>query len=250
MRTARIVTERESMRQGFPVLSFVIAAMSALALAGCAHTSREREFNPALCEADLAYQAGFNDGRDGNNMNAGFTYGCRDDLRAPAIGKYRDGFEKGHAEYQKEQADQRKLMARMERDRLKAEATARAQAAPAAPPFAGGWGGTRWFCSLQPFTDRFEGAGNSQVEARGQARDACEAKLGRNSIHCGEPACQSETSTGDPYAWTCKLDVFTDHFESSGPSRLDAAGAALAQCRAKRGDFTCRDETPDCARQR
>src|SRR5947209_3343981 len=109
--------------------------LSTLFLVACAST-RERDFNPALCEGNLAYQAGFNDGREGYNMNSGFIYGCRDDLREKALAGYKDGFDKGHADHEQEVAENRKMM--MERERMEAEARARAEAQAQPPPVIGG----------------------------------------------------------------------------------------------------------------
>lgn len=225
----------------------------ALILSSCAHPMKEREFNPALCEEGLAYQAGFNDGRDGMNMNAGFTYGCREDLRTSAMKGYKEGYEKGHEIYQKQVAEQRKAMAEMEKNRLQADANARAQANPPPPiVYSGGgfYGGsatyTRWFCKMSPFMDVFEGSGASELEARQNTQRLCENKLGRGSIHCDQASCTSELASYNQKAWYCSFSVFGDKFDAWGGSRTEALRSSRKACEVRHGAFHCKDEKADC----
>jgi hypothetical protein len=229
-------------------------------LSSCAHSMKERQFDPALCEEGLAYQAGFNDGRDGNNMNAGFTYGCRDDLRAGSLKGYKEGFEKGHSDFLKQQEEQRKLMAQMEHDRFQAEAQVRAQSQPTDPGFIGGGasgggygsGGNylRWFCEIEAFNKKFEGAGNTEFDARRNTKQLCELKQGHESIFCDNAACRSETASNNNRAWLCTIDNFGSKFEGFGPTRTDADRSVHSICRLKLDRFNCDNNSPECQQLR
>jgi hypothetical protein len=201
----------------------------------CAHQSVDRAFDPALCEEGLAYQAGFNDGRDGNNMNSGFAYQCREDLRTGSLKGYKDGYEKGYAEYKQNMEQQRKMMLEMEKNRQKTQTTpAVVVAAPGGP---GTY--TKWFCEADAFGKKYYGTGTSQFEAKKNARQSCEAG-GNHGMHCDDLTCESEVAYYDNRGWYCHITVFNDNFEAYASTRREAREGVQHSCSTKKGDsFFC-----------
>ncbi len=170
----------------------MIFPLFAVACAGPQIT--EREFNPGLCQEATSYEAGYNDGRNGNGMNSSYAYRCREDLRTGAFKGYKEGFEKGHAEYQKQVEENQKRWAEMNK-RNQPGQQAPPTSSPSGPQIVIGDIGIsmgnskKWYCKVEAFGHVYDGFGPNRGEAEHNARSACQAKY--HGMHCGDMNCQS-----------------------------------------------------------
>jgi hypothetical protein len=176
------------------------ALFAALLLLSACSTlpARERDFDPALCNRNAAYEAGFNDGNDGREMGSTFLHRCREDLRAQGQEGYMTGYESGRKRYEERI---REMNARQQTD----------SATPATPPTPPSSvnthvnhgveiniGGARdsshganpraWYCNVNAFMDEFEAFGPTQLEARQLAIQQCVGK--HHAMHCKDAKCQ------------------------------------------------------------
>jgi hypothetical protein len=167
-----------------------------LTLAACAsYEVKEREFDPALCEEAISYQAGFNDGREGRNMNSSYAFRCREDLRTGSMKGYKEGYDKGLVEYNKMLEERRKQMAEMRkeneerREREKAQQNNGTTIILPTPGIIIGGGSAynpkEWYCTLDVFTDTFEAYGSTKLEAFNTLRQNCISKRG-DDFFCKE----------------------------------------------------------------
>lgn len=183
---ATFIIQRFGHRLGLAALICVVSFASACATL----PARERDFNPALCNRNAAYEAGFNDGNDGRAMGSEFLYRCREDLRAAGQEGYQSGYESG----------------RKRLDERIREMNARHQTSPERPPVPPGTinnnsgvqiniGGAAsdskpraWYCTVRAFMDEFESFGPTQLEARQLTVQACSRK--HHPMHCDDVKCQ------------------------------------------------------------
>lgn len=153
--------------------------------------TKEREFDPALCEEAISYQAGFNDGREGRNMNSSYAFQCREDLRPGSLRGYKDGYNKGLVEYKHMEAERQKRFAEMQRAeeaRRQREDQGRGGVVLPGPSIiigGGSYNPRAWYCKLEVFTETFEGFGSTRLEAFQALKRSCVSKRG-NDFFCKE----------------------------------------------------------------
>lgn len=167
-----------------------------IALSACSTLpARDRDFDPALCNRNAAYEAGFNDGNDGRAMGSAFLNRCREDLRGQGQEGYLSGYESGRKRLEERM---REMNARNQHD----------AATPPVPPTSVNThvnngieiniGGSRsnppvgnpkaWYCNIRAFMDEFEAFGPTQIEARQLTIQQCVGK--HHEMHCRDVKCQ------------------------------------------------------------
>lgn len=173
-----------------PTILFLGLALLLFLAFGCA-SPRVRTFDPDMCGGQRGYEAGYNDGVEGYTMDSAFLSRCREDLREKAQQGYRDGFQKGHTEYEAKIAAYREQQAQ-------SQSSASQPSGPVNNGTqivvnVGGSGSDRgedkaWFCEVSAFTHKYQGWGRTQLEAGNAAKVACGAQY--HPMHCQYPSCQ------------------------------------------------------------
>lgn len=201
------------MKTAFMLVNLILITVSLTLTACTSYEVKEREFDPALCEESISYQAGFNDGREGRNMNSAYAFRCREDLRPGALKGYQQGYDKGHVEHEALAAERRKQMAEMEKTRLERERLENERARREGTGvdgtggntgnggiiinFPGGNGNANgnqnrmlWTCELEAFNKTFSGRSEYKTIAKENAQKACVAQY--NKMFCEEFKCTQE----------------------------------------------------------
>lgn len=99
-----------------------------------------------------------------------------------------------------------------------------------------------WFCSVRPFSKKFEALGASRAEARLNAREACMKE--HNEMHCQQTFSCEGPSSAEPLGWTCTLSPRAKRLMVASLSRLEAKFKVQALCKAEASEILC--ENPIC----
>lgn len=160
------------------MLKHIIPIIALSLVTACAFPQKkERSFNPELCDEQAGYEAGFEDGRAGLNMNTSFLNNCREDLRALAVKGYRAGFDKGLPIYKEESERRAKEMQQN-----------KTTTGTSGFPIPGLFNRAGYYCKVMAFGKKYDAFGATEVEARKTVEDAC--AVDTHEMHCKQVQCQ------------------------------------------------------------